>query len=108
MPLDFSGKIAAVTGGANGIGLATARPLASGGARVWILVLDGDHPAEAALEFGAHGLAADVTDRASLGRALERIGAPPDIVVANAGIVIEQPFPEYTRENWDRTIAVNL
>ena len=107
MPLDFTGKIAAVTGGANGIGLATARALAAGGAHVWVLDLEREHPAGAATSFGARGLSVDVTDRGSLDRAFETTG-PPDIVIANAGVVIEQEFSEISRENWDRTLAVNL
>jgi NAD(P)-dependent dehydrogenase (short-subunit alcohol dehydrogenase family) len=107
MPLDFTGKTAAVTGGANGIGLATARALAAGGAHVWVLDLEREHPAGAATSFGARGLSVDVTDRGSLDRAFETTG-PPDIVIANAGVVIEQEFSEISRENWDRTLAVNL
>ena len=107
MPFDFSGQTAVVTGGANGIGLAIARTLAAGGAGVWIFDLAGERPAEVAAQFGAHGVAADVTDPASLASALARAGAP-DIVVANAGIVIESPLTDVTREAWDRTIAINL
>ena len=107
MPLDFTGKTAVVTGAANGIGLATARALAAGGADVWILDLERERPAEVAAGFNARGLPVDVTDRAGLDAAFDRIGAP-DILVANAGVVIEQEFFAYTREAWDRTIAVNL
>jgi NAD(P)-dependent dehydrogenase (short-subunit alcohol dehydrogenase family) len=107
MPLDFTGKTAVVTGGANGIGLATARALAEGGADLWILDLEREHPADTASTFGARGLAIDVSDRASLDRAFLHTG-PPDILIANAGIVIEQEFTEISRESWDRTLAVNL
>lgn len=104
---DFTGKTAVVTGGANGIGLATARALAAGGADIWICDLERENPSIVAAGFGAHGLAVDVTDRASIDRALDSTG-PPDILVANAGIVIEQEFTEHSREAWDRTLAVNL
>jgi len=107
MPFDFTGKTAVVTGAANGIGLATARALAAGGASVWILDLERERPADVAAAFSARGLAVDVTDRAALEAAFVRTG-PPDILVANAGVVIEQEFSAYTREAWDRTIAVNL
>jgi NAD(P)-dependent dehydrogenase (short-subunit alcohol dehydrogenase family) len=106
MPFDFTGKTAVVTGGANGIGLATARVLAEGGAELWIFDLERENPANAAA-FGAHGLAVDVTDRASIERAFDRSGAP-DILIANAGIVIEQELIEHSRDAWDRTLAVNL
>jgi 3-oxoacyl-[acyl-carrier protein] reductase len=107
MPLDFTDKTAVVTGGANGIGLATARALAAGGAHLWIFDLDRERPHEVAATLGGHGLAVDVTDRAALDHAFTQTG-PPDIVIANAGVVIESAFHELTRETWDRTIAVNL
>jgi NAD(P)-dependent dehydrogenase (short-subunit alcohol dehydrogenase family) len=107
MPIDFTAKTAVVTGGANGIGLATARTLAAGGARVWILDLEHEKPSEIAAGFGAQGYPIDVTVRESIERALDRTG-PPDILVANAGVVIEQEFAVHTREAWDRTLAVNL
>ena len=44
MTFDFSGKLAVVTGGANGIGLAAARALAAGGATVWIFDLERERP----------------------------------------------------------------
>lgn len=107
MPLDFSGKVALVTGGANGIGLAAARALASGGATVWILDLERERPAEVAASFGGRAAIADVTDRASIDAAFDRAGVP-DIVVANAGMGIEAPLDSTPHEVWDRTIAVNL
>ncbi len=107
MPLDFSGKTAVVTGGANGIGLATARALAAGGARVWVFDLERERPAEAGAALGGGGCAVDVTDRASLDAAFARSGAP-DIVVANAGIVVEAEFTATARADWDRILAVNL
>ncbi|MCS6951242.1 MAG: SDR family NAD(P)-dependent oxidoreductase [Bryobacterales bacterium] len=107
MQLDFHGKTAIVTGGANGIGLAAARILASAGAAVWILDLASERPAEVAATFGARGYVADVTDRASLEAAFDAAGAP-DVVVANAGIGAPAELNATTREQWDRTIAVNL
>ncbi len=107
MPFDFSGKTAIVTGGANGIGLSTARALAAGGARLWIFDLESEHPADVAASLNAQGLAVDVTDRASLDSAFDRTG-PPDILIANAGVVIEHEISSLPREAWDRTIAVNL
>jgi len=107
MPIDFTGKTAVVTGAANGIGLATARALAEGGARVWVLDLERENPSAVAARFGAQGFAVDVTDRQSIERAFDHTGAP-DILVANAGIVIEQEFAVHTRDAWDRTLAVNL
>ena len=107
MPLDFHGKTAVVTGGANGIGLAAARVLAAGGAEVWVLDLDKERPAEAAATLGGKGCVVDVTDRASLEAAFAASGAP-DIVVANAGTAFVADLTATTKEQWDRTIAVNL
>ena len=107
MSFDFTGKTAVVTGGANGIGHATARALAAGGARLWILDLERERPDEVAAKFGARGIAVDVTDRASIDRAFDQTG-PPDVVVANAGVVIESEFADLSRDAWDRTLAVNL
>ena len=107
MPFDFTGKTAVVTGAANGIGLATARALAAGGADLWMFDLEREHPADVAAGFNARGLAVDVTDRAALEAAFDRTG-PPDVLVANAGVVVEQEFFTYSREAWDRTLAVNL
>ncbi|HVN06882.1 MAG TPA: SDR family NAD(P)-dependent oxidoreductase [Bryobacteraceae bacterium] len=107
MTFDFTGKLAVVTGGANGIGAAAARVLAQGGAHVVIFDLASEDPASAGQRLGGHGYAVDVTDIASLEQALSHIGAP-DILVANAGIGTETDFAAITAEHWHRTIAVNL
>ncbi len=107
MEIDFNGKTAVVTGGANGIGLATARLLAGGGANLWIFDLEREHPVEIAAGLHSRGIAVDVTDRASLNRAFDQTG-PPDILVANAGMGGGHEFTEIPGDVWERTIAVNL
>ncbi len=107
MPLDFNGKLAVITGGANGLGLGAARALAAGGARVWIFDLERERPEEVARSLGGNGCHADVTDRASIDAAFERSGAP-DIVVANAGMAMWAPLDETPADAWNRTIALNL
>jgi NAD(P)-dependent dehydrogenase (short-subunit alcohol dehydrogenase family) len=99
--MNFSGKRAIVTGGANGIGLAAARVLASGGAKVWILDLES--PADLAVEFAP----CDVTDPASISAAFAKAG-DPDIVIANAGTGSEAELTDTRREDWDRILAINL
>jgi 3-oxoacyl-[acyl-carrier protein] reductase len=107
MVLNFSGKSAVVTGGANGIGLAIAQALAKGGAQVCIFDLEREDPGGVAARFGARGFVVDVTDRASLDAGFAQTG-PPDILVANAGIVLEADLTTTSLEIWERTIAVNL
>ncbi len=111
---DVSGKVALITGGAQGIGLGTARALKARGARLVLVDLDPDSAGAAAAQLGgeALGVAADVTDRGAINgaveEAVERFGGV-DIVVANAGIA---PKPATTRamaaEEFERVVEVNL
>lgn len=107
MHLDFSGQTVVITGGANGIGLATARAFLEAGASVWILDLPEERPQEAAAGIGGRGIAADVTNRASLEAAFDATGAP-SVVVANAGIAEFRRLEEISDDFWNRTLAVNL
>ena len=107
--LDFglSGKLAVVTGGANGIGFATAELLAANGASVAIFDLERENPQNAAKQIHGSGFVVDVTSRESLDAAFRAAGTP-DIVIANAGIATEYDFLEQTTEAWERTLSVNL
>ncbi len=98
---DFSGKRAVVTGGAHGIGRETVRALVAGGAEV--AVLDREAPEDGGVGF----FPVDVTDGEAVAAALRAFGAP-DIVVANAGTGPAADLTATTREQWDRTLAVNL
>ncbi len=103
---------ALVTGGGSGIGLAIARELAARGAR---LTLVGRTLArlQAAAETlpGAQGLAADVTDAASIAAALAaaaRTHGPVSILVNNAGAAQAVPFLDTSLAAWNDTLSVNL
>ncbi len=98
----LTGKVAVVTGGANGIGAATARLLASKGASVW--VFDRESPRE---EAGAQYRSVDVTSRASIEAGFAASGAP-DILMVNAGIAGEEDFLDHTADRWERILAINL
>ncbi|MCX6620691.1 MAG: SDR family NAD(P)-dependent oxidoreductase, partial [Acidobacteria bacterium] len=104
MRLDFTGKNAIVTGGANGIGLACAKALAAGGASVTILDLAKENPGVVAAELGGRGIVADVSDRASLEAAFGAVD-PLDIVVCCAGIAFFDGLMTTSVKDWDRTIA---
>ncbi|MGH9661153.1 MAG: SDR family NAD(P)-dependent oxidoreductase [Bryobacteraceae bacterium] len=107
MHLDFAGRCAVVTGGANGIGYAAATALARGGASVWLFDLERERPGEAASRIGARAAVVDVTARETIEAALDLSGAP-DIVVANAGIGTEANLDETPVDAWERTLRVNL
>lgn len=103
---DFDGLAALVTGGAAGIGLATATALAQRGARVAVLdrVLD-DVPAE----FTA--LQCDVTDDASVRKAVDEAAARfggIDVVVNNAGIGAQGTVADNDDSEWHRVFDVNV
>jgi NAD(P)-dependent dehydrogenase (short-subunit alcohol dehydrogenase family) len=110
----LAGKVALVTGGARGIGAATARALVARGASVAIVDLDQGAAAAAA---GVHdakavGIAADVTDRGAMQRAVaatvERFGGL-DVVVANAGIASRvATLRAAAPESFQRVLDVNL
>ncbi len=107
MPFDFKGKLAVVTGGANGIGLATTKLLHGAGAEVWVFDLEAENPEAKAAGVGAKGHAVDVTDPETMERAFERTGVP-DILVASSGIATYGEVSEIPVEDWNRTINVNL
>jgi short-subunit dehydrogenase len=94
----------AITGGARGIGLATARRLAASGARVAVGDLDGPLAERVAAELGGYGSALDVTRRESFAAFLAatqaRLG-PLDVLVNNAGVMHVGPFLEED-DGWTR------
>ncbi len=112
---DLTGKVALVTGGARGIGFATARALLARGASVVIIDLEAEATESAAAQLHdarALGLAGDVTDRSTMQRAVaaavERFGGL-DIVVANAGIASRvATFRATSSESFERVLEVNL
>jgi NAD(P)-dependent dehydrogenase (short-subunit alcohol dehydrogenase family) len=112
-PRSLYGVVAAVTGGARGIGRATAAALAREGARVAIGDHDGDLGAAAAREIGgdAIGLPLDVTDRDSFEAFLdavdERLG-PLGVLVNNAGIMPLGRFVDEDDASAIRQVDINL
>ena len=103
---DFAGLVAVVTGGASGIGLATANLLTSRGATVAALDL-----APAGLPDGITGFAADVADDAAVKSAVdavaERFGRV-DVVVNNAGVGAIGDVAANSDAEWLRVLDVNV
>jgi NADP-dependent 3-hydroxy acid dehydrogenase YdfG len=109
----LNGKVVAITGGARGIGKATAEALVRRGCRVAIGDVDlalAERTA-AALGGGSVALPLDVTDRGSFEAFLdeaERQLGPLDVVINNAGIMPVTPFVEESEESIHRQIDINL
>jgi NAD(P)-dependent dehydrogenase (short-subunit alcohol dehydrogenase family) len=109
--IDLKNRVAAITGGARGIGFATAQRFQQSGAKVALWDRDG---AEAAAKgvAGAIGCAVDVTDERSVAAALaetERRLGPLDILVASAGIAgPNATVADYPVDAWRQVIDVDL
>jgi NAD(P)-dependent dehydrogenase (short-subunit alcohol dehydrogenase family) len=106
MAAEFDGLVAAVTGGAAGIGAAIARRLLADGARVAVLDLDvSDPPA------GTLAVQADVSDDASVRAAVDRVLQEwdrLDVLVNNAGIGAQGTVADNPDTEWLRVLDVNL
>lgn len=109
-------RVAVVTGGASGLGLSICEHLARHGRRVGVLDLEAGAAEKAAADLRAKGaeavaVAADVSDRATVDKALDEVRAalgPVEILVTSAGVSGFVPFEKLTADVWARTLAVNL
>src|SRR5947209_16988996 len=112
-PRPLSNKVVAITGGARGIGHATARALAHRGMRVAIGDLDGDLAEQVAAELGGHtfGVGVDVSDNAAFAAFLDgvehRLG-PLDVLVNTAGIMSPGLIEDEDEAMTARVMAINL
>jgi NAD(P)-dependent dehydrogenase (short-subunit alcohol dehydrogenase family) len=107
----LSGRVAVVTGGSSGIGLAMARALKDAGATVVIMARNAARVDTAASEIGAHAVAVDLADRAALRRAADdavRLAGDIDILVNSAAINPRPPLGDLSEQTWDETIEANL
>ena len=113
VPRSLAGSVVAITGGARGIGRATASALIAQGARVAIGDIDAALAEQTAGELrgGTIGLPLDVTNRDSFAAFLDQVEeqlGPLDVLINNAGIMPIGPFAEETDATADRMIDINL
>lgn len=114
MDLGLTGRVALITGGARGIGKASAVALAREGARIAILDLDRDAVDETVDSLGsdnAIGVVADVTDLDAVDQAVAEIDArfhSPDILVNNAGFPKDGFLTKIAVDDWRRVVDVIL
>src|SRR5207247_10867465 len=113
------GRVVVVTGGASGIGFAAAERFVHAGARVAMFDRDERELACASERLNGHGdhgaralaLAGDVARSADVQQAFARVAGEfgrVDVLVNNAGIAFARRIDEYTEEELDRLLAVNL
>ncbi|WP_370653201.1 MULTISPECIES: SDR family NAD(P)-dependent oxidoreductase [Mycobacterium] len=112
----FEGRGAVITGGASGIGLATATEFARRGARLVLADVDGPGLEQAVTHlrgqgFDAHGVLCDVRhleEVVHLADEAFRLLGQVDVVFSNAGIVVAGPIAEMTHEDWRWVIDIDL
>ncbi|WP_141327022.1 SDR family NAD(P)-dependent oxidoreductase [Myxococcus sp. AB025B] len=111
----FENKVVAITGGSEGIGLATAKAFAAEGARVYVTARRQERLDAAVRDIGhgAVGVQGDASNLADLDRLYERIARDHgrlDVVFANVGISDDRPRPlgEIGAEDFDRIIGTNV
>ncbi|MEV0838212.1 3-oxoacyl-ACP reductase FabG [Actinocatenispora sera] len=112
----FTGRVAVVTGAAQGIGAATARRLAAEGATVAVLDLDLDRTADTVATIratggSADGYAVDVADAGSVTAAIDAVAGAYgriDVLVNDAGVTRDNLVHKLAEDDWDTVLDVNL
>jgi 3-oxoacyl-[acyl-carrier protein] reductase len=113
MPADLTGKVAILTGAAQGIGETTARLFSTYGARVVGVDVNGDRLVPLMAEIGGHPIVADITDPVAASQVVERVQAEfgrVDVLVNIAGGIIGAPkgIEAISIEDYRRVLALNL
>lgn len=112
----LKGKIALISGGAGGCGLAASEIFAAEGAAVGIVDLPTSAGAEVAIRLRNEGhnvtfAAADVSDEAQVATAVASVVhtlGPVNVLFNHAGTIVVKPFLDTTLEEWDRLMAINV
>ena len=109
--MNFQNKTAIVTGGASGMGVATARLLIEAGAQVFIMDRNAPLAQQAAQEMGATALVGDVSDSAFCEGAVQAVVAQHghlDVCVNAAGIILRSAGLDTSDDDWQRMLNVNV
>ena len=111
-PFSLEGKTALIVGASRGIGLAIAQHTAAAGARTILAArsvdrLETNTADLKALGYDAHWIMLDIADPESIRAAVEEAG-PVDILVNVAGTNIRKPFEEYTKDEYESLLRINL
>lgn len=109
--IDVDGAVVVITGGARGIGAATAELFASRGAQVWIGDVDADVAAQTAARLGIRSAHLDVTSRSSWTGFVETVigeAGRIDVLVNNAGVMPVGPFEDESDATTDLMLDVNV
>src|SRR5690349_19617835 len=113
MSKKLEGKVALVTGGSSGLGLATAKRFADEGAKVYITVHRKNELDDAVADIGhaVHAVQGDISKMADLDRLFEKIKSESgklDVVFANAGGGEFLPLGEITEAHVDKWLGINI
>ena len=114
MNIEFDDRLVVVTGGAKGIGQATASGFKAAGARVHLLDIDSDGVEAAAAEIGTGCSTVDLGDQEAVAACIQEIEAahgPVDILASSAGGVrgqIGRPISEVSEQDWRTVLASNV
>ena len=102
---DFKGRVAVVTGGARGIGLAITRALVDRGARVHVFDVAPGEPGNEALY---HFHQVNITDSTSVADSVAQLPEEVSLLVNNAGITRDRSMVKMSDDEWNSVLSVNL
>jgi NAD(P)-dependent dehydrogenase (short-subunit alcohol dehydrogenase family) len=109
--MEFTDKVVIVTGGASGMGAATAREFAAAGAKVVVVDRNAELAAQVAAEIGGEAFSGDVSDSRFCDSAVE--GAVSrhgrlDVLVNAAGVIVRARGEDTSDEAWNRILSINV
>jgi 3-oxoacyl-[acyl-carrier protein] reductase len=108
---DFTGRSVIVTGAARGIGLDVGRMFHEAGAVTYLVDFDAEELDRAVTSLRCSGIAADVSSTSDVERVVETVMTQTgriDVLVNNAGILIDKMTWKLTDEDWDRVLATHV